>query len=429
MKGFDVLQDAPIALDVATPGPPKSPSLATVVLPVRRPVTERVVAVGELLQDPPEAESSRIGLDELLTQMVDLGGSDLHLTAAAPPTIRLRGDMTAVPGYGPLEPRMLEEALYSILTDKQRALFEERHELDFAYVIPGKSRFRANIFRQRGSMGAVLRGIPEGIKSLDSLQLPAILGQFAALPRGLVLVTGPTGSGKSTTLAAIIDEANRTRSGHIMTIEDPIEFLHNHRGCLVNQREVGADTHSFAEALKHVLRQDPDIILVGELRDLETIAVALTAAETGHLVFATLHTSSAQETITRIVDVFPAGQQAQIRTQLAASLQGVVCQTLCRTVDGTGRRAAVEIMVCTTGIRALIRDDKLQQVQSAMQTGAREGMQTLNQHLAQLVRRREISMSVALEKCSDKRDLATLCGEAGVGTSVHSNRPFGKDPS
>jgi twitching motility protein PilT len=263
------------------------------------------------------------------------------------------------------------------------------------------------------------------IKSLESLNMPAVLSTFAGLPRGLVLVTGPTGSGKSTTLAAIIDQANRTRSGHIMTIEDPIEFLHEHRRCVVNQREVGEDTASFAEALKRVLRQDPDIILVGELRDLETISVALTAAETGHLVFATLHTQSAAETITRLVDVFPPAQQAQIRTQLSACLHAVVCQTLCKTADGMGRAAGVEIMICDIGIRSMIRDGKLQQIPGALETGSKNGCQTLNQHMAQLVLAGTISFEVAMDQCSNKDDLLTLLdGKTGPGRKSHDGGHF-----
>ena len=296
------------------------------------------------------------------------------------------------------------------MTERQRKVFEEELELDFAYAVPGHARFRVNVFQQREDIGAVMRVIPWEIVPLETLGMPEVIGTFAGLPRGLVLVTGPTGSGKSTTLAAIIDKINRSRRGHIMTVEDPIEFLHEHRGCLVNQREVGADTHGFRAALKHALRQDPDVILVGELRDLETISVALTAAETGHLVFATLHTQSAQDTITRVVDVFPSDQQQQVRTQLAATLQGVVCQTLVKTADGQGRAAAVEVMVCNTGIRAMIRDDKLQQIQGALQAGAKDGMQTLNAHLAALVKAGRISYGAGLEACTNRADFETLAG-------------------
>jgi twitching motility protein PilT len=295
-------------------------------------------------------------------------------------------------------------------------VFEEELELDFAYSVPGHARFRVNVFVQRDSVGAVMRLIPWEIKPLEDLGMPAVVETFAHLKRGLVLVTGPTGSGKSTTLAAIIDKVNRTRRGHIMTIEDPIEFLHKHQGCLVNQREVGQDTHGFRTALKHILRQDPDVILVGELRDLDTISVALSAAETGHLVFATLHTQSAQDTITRVVDVFPADQQQQVRTQLAATLQGVLCQTLVKTVDGKGRVAAVEIMVCNPGIRAMIRDDKLQQIQGSLQAGARDGMQTLNSHLASLVKSGHITYEAGVGQCSNRGDFDTLVSSTAPTT-------------
>ena len=380
-------------------------SLATPVAaaPVPPPVVPAV---------PVESAPPRLVLDDLLLHVVETGGSDLHLTAGAPPTVRVRGSMEPVEGYDVLTAEVLQTTLYGVMTERQRKVFEENLELDFAYAVPGKARFRANLFRQRESIGAVMRLIPWEIKPLDALGMPPVMETFAPLKRGLVLVTGPTGSGKSTTLAAIIDQVNRTRSGHIVTIEDPVEFLHHHGNCLVNQREVGQDTHTFRSALKHVLRQDPDVILVGELRDLDTISVALTAAETGHLVFATLHTQSAQDTVTRVVDVFPADQQQQIRTQLAATLQAVVCQTLCKTVDGTGRAAAVEIMICTPGIRAMIRDGKLQQIQGALQAGGKEGMQTLNAHLADLVKAGRISYQTGLENCSNRDDYDTLVGSS-----------------
>jgi len=354
----------------------------------------------------------RLVLDDLLIHVLTVGGSDLHLTKGAPPTVRLRGEMRVIDGYEALTATQLQEALYGVMTERQRKVFEERLELDFAYSVPGQARFRVNVFQQRESVGAVMRVIPWEIKSLESLDMPPIIDSFADLKRGLVLVTGPTGSGKSTTLAALIDKVNRSRRGHIMTIEDPIEFLHEHRGCLVNQREVGQDTRDFRTALKHVLRQDPDVILVGELRDLDTISVALTAAETGHLVFATLHTQSAQDTITRIVDVFPSEQQQQVKTQLAATLQAVVCQTLVKTADGAGRAAAVEIMVCNSGIRAMIRDGKLQQIQGALQAGAKDGMQTLNSHLADLVKAGRVAYEAGLENCSNREDFATLVGSS-----------------
>jgi len=366
-----------------------------------------------------------VRLDPLLLHLMEVGGSDLHLAAGSPPRVRVRGEMGIMPNTDVLTPDSIQSAIYGILNAKQQKTFEENLELDFAYSIQGEGRFRANIFRQRGSVGAVFRTIPWEIKSLESLNMPEILNTFSNLPRGLVLVTGPTGSGKSTTLAAIIDQANRTRSSHIMTIEDPIEFLHEHRRSIVNQREVGEDTVSFAEALKRVLRQDPDIILVGELRDLETITVALTAAETGHLVFATLHTQSAAETITRLVDVFPPEQQSQVRTQLSASLQAVVCQTLCKTSDGMGRVAAVEIMICDVGIRAMIRDGKLQQVPGALETGSKIGCQTLNQHLARLVTSGQVSLREAVDKCSSKKDLDTILdGRTGPDKKLAEGQNF-----
>jgi twitching motility protein PilT len=377
------------------------------------------VAVAPVLTTVPpvQAAARRLVLDDLLVAVLELGGSDLHLTVGAPPTVRLRGEMVALDGYPALSGEELRTLLYGVLTERQRKVFEEDLELDLAYAVPGHARFRVNVFRQRESVGAVMRLIPWEILPLEDLGMPEVLASFTTLKRGLVLVTGPTGSGKSTTLAAMIDRINRSRSGHIVTIEDPIEFLHEHQGCLVNQREVGNDTHAFRAALKHVLRQDPDVILVGELRDLETISVALTAAETGHLVFATLHTQSAQDTITRVVDVFPADQQQQVRTQLAATLQGVVCQTLVKTVDGKARVAAVEVMVCNSGIRAMIRDDKLQQIQGSLQAGAKDGMQTLNAHLAALVREGRITYEAGLEHCSNRDDFETLVGANVTRTS------------
>ena len=380
--------------------------------PVAAPAPSAATETRPALGKPNPETGPRLVLDELLVHVLGVGGSDLHLTAGAPPTVRLRGEMQAIDGFGKLTPEQLRQTLYGIMTERQRKEFEEELELDFAYSVPGQARFRVNIFQQRDSVGAVMRMIPWEIKPLDDLGMPAVIESFAHLKRGLVLVTGPTGSGKSTTLAAIIDKVNRTRRGHIMTIEDPIEFLHRHNECLVNQREVGHDTHGFRTALKHVLRQDPDVILVGELRDLDTISVALSAAETGHLVFATLHTQSAQDTITRIVDVFPADQQQQVRTQLAATLQGVVCQALVKTTDGKGRVAAVEIMVCNSGIRAMIRDDKLQQIQGSLQAGAKDGMQTLNAHLAALVKTGKITYEAGVESCSNRTDFDTLVGSS-----------------
>ncbi len=351
-------------------------------------------------------------LVEALGRMLDRGASDLHLTANARPTIRVSGSLVAIDDFDVLTPPVLQRVIYAILTQAQRLKFEEQLELDFAYSLPGRARFRVNVYRQRDSIGAAFRVIPFEIKSLESLGIPPAVSNFANLPRGFVLVTGPTGSGKSTTLAAVVDLANRTRHDHIMTVEDPIEFLHRHKSCLVNQREVGEDTWSFSNALKHVLRQDPDIILVGEMRDLETISVALTAAETGHLVFATLHTQDAAQTIDRIIDVFPPHQQQQVRSQLAMALQGVVCQTLAKTADGHGRVAATEVLVVTPAVRNLIREGKTHQIYSVMQAGAAHGMHTLDQHLAELVRTRRITFEVGLEKCHHIEDFNRLCGRA-----------------
>ena len=408
-----VLPVLPLAPDV-----PDAPSLP--VLPHEAPpapvtalAPEAPPAVSDIgiTSVPRQAEDGpEIVLDELLLALLEKGGSDLHLSVNSPPMVRVHGDLEPLPGYRALTPHRLQEAVYAILTERQKQRFEETKELDLAYELPGAARFRVNLMQQQGAVGAVMRAIPWEIRPLEALQMPEVLAEFAALPRGLVLVTGPTGSGKSTTLAAIIDRANRTRKGHIVTIEDPIEFIHPHRGCVVNQREVGEDTMSFQNALKHALRQDPDIILVGEMRDLETISIALTAAETGHLVFGTLHTSSAASTIDRVIDVFPPEQQSQIRTQLAGSIEAVVCQTLCRTVDGAGRIAATEVMIATPAVRNLIREGKLQSIPSALQTGSRFGMHTLNQDLARLVEEGRITYEVAREKCSDVQELNQLLG-------------------
>ena len=324
--------------------------------------------------------------------------------------VRLHGSLQPVEDAPELSPPVIQTLLYAILTQKQRERFEDELELDFAYAVPGQARFRVNMYRQRDAVGAAFRLIPFEIKPLEDLGVPPSVANFAMLPRGFVLVTGPTGSGKSTTLAGIVDLANRKRRDHIMTVEDPIEFLHQHKSCLVNQREVGEDTHSFANALKHVLRQDPDIILVGEMRDLETISVALTAAETGHLVFATLHTQDAAQTIDRVIDVFPPHQQQQVRVQLAGALQGVVCQTLCKTADGRGRAVATEVLVATPAIRNLIREGKTHQIYSALQAGARHGMHTMDQHLAELVKGGRITYETALEKCNNVEDFNRLSG-------------------
>lgn len=403
---------APDAPPVAQPvAAPAAPAPAAPRGPAPR-GGERNARMG-MTQLPGEGD---LDLDEALKRMIELGASDLHVTVGAPPSIRLDGRLTPLEGFPSLLPDTVQRTMYAVLTQKQRETFEANLELDFAYAVRGVSRFRVNMYKQRDSLGAAFRVIPYEIKPLEALGVPPIVGTFAGMPRGLVLVTGPTGSGKSTTLAAIIDLANRTRSDHIMTVEDPIEFLHRHKKSLINQREVGADTHSFANALKHVLRQDPDIILVGELRDLETISVALTAAETGHLVFATLHTQDAAQTIDRIIDVFPAHQQEQVRTQLAGALQGVICQTLCARSDAPGRVVATEVLTATPGVRNLIREGKTHQIYSAMQAGAKQGMHTLDQALAELVKAGKITYEVGLEKCHHVEDYNRLTGRFSGGS-------------
>ena len=323
-----------------------------------------------------EEEDVQIPIPELLGALLEKGGSDLHLTAGSPPMVRVHGELEVAGEYAPLTPRALQGMVYAILPQKLRERFEQELELDMSYSLPGRSRFRVNVFQQRDAVGAVFRVIPFEIKDVDDLGLPSVVMDLARFQRGFVVVTGPTGSGKSTTLAAMVDIVNRERAGHIMTVEDPIEFLHRHKTCVVNQREVGADTHGFAQALKHVLRQDPDVILVGEMRDLETIGTAITAAETGHLVFATLHTQDAPQTIDRIIDVFPPHQQQQVRVQLSTTLQGVVTQQLVPTVDGHGRVAAVEVLVCTPAVRNLIREGKTHQIYSSMQAGVHTSTST-----------------------------------------------------
>ncbi|WP_326998996.1 type IV pilus twitching motility protein PilT [Curtobacterium sp. Leaf261] len=343
-----------------------------------------------------------------LSEVVRQGASDLHVTANAAPTVRVDGSLRpAVPG-GPWSRAKVIAALTTMASTDQLAQFEEKQELDFAYSLSTESRFRVNFYQQRGNWGAAFRLIPTKIKTLKDLGIPDHVGDFSKLPRGLVLVTGPTGSGKSTTLAALIDLVNETRADHIVTVEDPIEFMHEHKRAIINQREVGADTHSFANALKHVLRQDPDVILIGELRDLETISVALTAAETGHLVFATLHTQDAPGTIDRVIDVFPPHQQGQIRTQLATTLQGVVCQTLVPKATGTGRVVSTEIMRTTPAIGNLIREGKTYQITSAMQAGKDLGMHTMDQDLADLVNVGTITRKAAMEKVHDKEGFDRL---------------------
>jgi len=356
------------------------------------------------------------GLNDYLFDALREGASDLHVTVGLPPMVRVNGEVRPL-DYPKLTPQMTREMIYDILTSDQRQRLENDWELDMSYTLPRTSRFRVNVYFQRGSLGAAFRTIPHEIKSFGQLGLPKAIEEMTEKPRGLVLVTGPTGSGKSTTLAAMIDRINETRSEHIMSVEDPIEFLHQHKRCIVNQREVNQDTKSFAGALKHVLRQDPDVILVGEMRDLETISIALTSAETGHLVFGTLHTQDAPQTIDRVIDVFPAGQQGQIRVQLANALQGVITQTLLPRKDGGGRVVACEILVPTPGVRNLIREGKVHQIYSAMQTGGKFGMQTMDASLVELVRRGLVSREEAEKRSREPDELRRLMG--GMGGAAH----------
>ena len=351
---------------------------------------------------------------ELLLEVVGRRASDLHLTAGAHPTVRVRGRLVALEDYPVLTPMQTREIVYSILTNDQRQRLETDWQIDFAYQIPRRARFRVNAYFQRSAIGAAFRLIPEEIVSIDALGLPAVAHELTRKPRGLVLVTGPTGSGKSTSLAAMIDEINETREEHILTIEDPIEFLHSHKRCLVNQRELGSDATSFAAALKAALRQDPDVILVGEMRDLETIGTALTAAETGHLVFATLHTQDAPQTIDRVIDVFPPHQQGQVRVQLSVALQGIMTQQLLPTSDGSGRVVACEVLVPNPAVRNLIREGKTHQIASVMQTSAAQGMQTMDAALAALVRSGQIAQALAESRSSTPEELRRLLGSPSL---------------
>jgi twitching motility protein PilT len=359
----------------------------------------------------PAQDEVRDALDTMLTEIVQRGGSDLHLTVGAPPMIRLHGNLFPLPDYQALTESDTRRLVRAVLNDAQWQRFERELEMDIAYDIPGVSRFRVNCFQQRNAYGAVMRAIPHVIKPLHELGIPEQIEKFAYLPRGLVLVTGPTGSGKTTTLASLLDLANSTRRDHIVTIEDPIEFLHHHRKCVVNQREVGVDTAGFAAALKRVLRQDPDIILVGELRDLETVSTAITAAETGHLVLATLHTQSAAQTIDRVIDVFPPHQQQEIRAQLSTTLQGVVTQALVPRKDGMGRTVVCEVMFATAAIRNLIREGKNHQIPSFMQSSGEDGMLSFDQHLAQRVLESVIDYDKALELCHAPEEFKRLVGQ------------------
>ena len=357
-------------------------------------------------------------IDELLERMVEANASDLHVTTGTPPAIRVRGEVERLEGFDPLTGEETQQLLYRILSSEQQKHFELNRQLDFSYSIPGLARFRVNVYFQRESIGAAFRLIPTELKTLEELGIPDSLHVLAEKPRGLVLVTGPTGSGKSTTLAAILDEINRNRSEHILTIEDPIEFLHRHKRCIVNQREIGPDATSFADALRAALRQDPDVILVGEMRDLETISTALTAAETGHLVFGTLHTQSAPSTIDRIIDVFPAEQQEQVRIQIANSLQGVVTQALLPTADGMGRVPALEILLPDDAVRNLIRQGKVEQIYSVMQTNTGRGMQTMEQSLGDLIMRRIVNLELGLSRSSRPSQLIGLLERSGFPVEI-----------
>jgi twitching motility protein PilT len=357
-------------------------------------------------------------IDDLLERMVARGASDLHVTSGVEPSVRVNGMLERLEDLGRLTADDTQQLLYRMLSTEQQKQLEIKRQLDFSHALPGVARFRVNVYFQRQSLGAAFRLIPAELKTLEDLGMPAALAELAEKPRGLVLVTGPTGSGKSTTLAAMIDLVNRSRADHIMTIEDPIEFLHRHKRCIVNQREIGPDATSFAEALRGALRQDPDVILLGEMRDLETIATALTAAETGHLVFATLHTQDAPSTVDRLIDVFPAAQQEQVRVQIAATLQGVVTQTLVPRGDGSGRVAAVEVLLPDDAVRNLIRQAKVEQVYSVMQTGGKRGMQTLEQSLADLVMRGVVSREVALSRSSRPDQLFGLLQRAAGLTAT-----------
>ncbi len=356
--------------------------------------------------------ANTVNLRALLEEMIERDASDLHITAGDKPKMRIDGDITDANVNVVLTPKDTLQLAYSILTENQKKRFETEDELDFSFGIQNLARFRGNCFKQRGCVSLVIRQIPFNIRTFEELGLPNAVSKMADRPRGLVLVTGPTGSGKSTTLAAMIDKINRERRGHIITVEDPIEFIHRHQSCIVNQREVGTDTKSFSNALKYSLREDPDVILVGEMRDLETMQAALTIAETGHLCFATLHTNSAAEAINRMIDVFPSHQQGQVRAQLAFVLEGIVTQTLLPRAKGRGRAMAAEILVVTPAIRALIRDNKIHQINSSMQAGKKFGMQTLNDSLYNLYMSREVVLDECLRVSGDQNEFLRMIGEA-----------------
>ena len=372
-------------------------------------------------------------MHDLLTIMIERGASDLHITTGTPPQIRLHGKLTPLTQFERLTPQDTQRLAYSVLNEGQKQKFEEDNELDLSFGIQGLARFRCNVYRQRGAVAAAIRVIPIKIRSFDELGLPPVVEQLADRPKGLILVTGPTGPGKTTTLAAMVDKINNERTEHIMTIEDPIEFVHHHKKCLVNQREVFSDTHSFKNALKYILRQDPDVVLVGEMRDLETISAALTIAETGHLTLGTLHTNSCAQTINRVIDVFPTTQQSQVRAQLSLVLEGVLSQQLIPTTDGRGRVMSLEIMVTTPAVRNLIREEKIHQIYSSMQAGQKFGMQTMNQSLLELVQKRKITREEALNRSMLPEELSQLLGSVPGGmpaaatlTGSGSASPFGK---
>ncbi len=360
------------------------------------------------------AAATGINLRSLLEEMIERDASDLHITAGERAKLRIDGDIVNSKNEYMLSPKDTLQIAYSVLTEQQKKRFEMDDELDFSFGIQNLARFRGNCFKQRGCVSMVMRQIPISIKTFNDLNLPPVIARMAEKPRGLVLVTGPTGSGKSTTLAAMIDKINRERKGHIITVEDPIEFIHRHQGCIINQREVGTDTKSFSNALKYALREDPDVLLIGEMRDLETIQAALTIAETGHLAFATLHTNSAAEAINRIIDVFPSHQQSQVRAQLAFVLEGVITQTLLPKRSGKGRAMAAEILVVTPAIRALIRDDKIHQIYSSMQSGKKYGMQTLNDSLYALYMSREVDEEECLRVSGDPNEFLRMIGKTAV---------------
>ena len=373
-----------------------------------------------------------VNLRALLEEMIEKDASDLHLVAGERPKLRVDGDIVSASSEEVMTPKDTLSLAYSVLTENQKKRFETESELDFSFGIQNLARFRGNVFKQRGCVSVVIRQIPFNVKTFSELGLPNVVAQLADRPRGLVLITGPTGSGKSTTLAAMIDKINKELKGHIITVEDPIEFIHRHQACIVNQREVGTDTNSFQAALKYALRQDPDVVLIGEMRDLDTIQAALTIAETGHLAFATLHTNSAAESINRIIDVFPSHQQSQVRAQLAFVLEGVLTQTLLQRAKGRGRVMAAEIMICTPAIRALIRDDKVHQIESSMQAGKKYGMQTLNDALYQLYMGREVTKDECLRVTSKPNDFLRSIGETPPdekdGPPVAGATPKGAPP-